>query len=132
MATRDTQAEDLRSRLANVLEAVRAGGELQPLEGSAGASDGGLVEVTAPGIQELSLVGDAVPPPAPGNVYRVWLGSATEWDFAQEFVPDDAGWVAITVAVDPARHDRIAICEEPAVSEPTTPGTVRWASNLGT
>ncbi len=130
VVTRDSEAEDLRARLANVMETVRAGGDVQPLAGAPGAADGGLVEVAAPDLERLSLVGHEVPSPAPGNVYRVWLGSATGWDLAGEFVPDEAGWVAITVPVDPARHDRIAICEEPAGSQPTTPGTVRWASTF--
>ncbi|MEX0755125.1 MAG: anti-sigma factor [Actinomycetota bacterium] len=133
MGTRATRAEDLRGRLANVLETVRAGGQLHPLEGSDTTSDGDLVEVTAPDLRQMSLYGPDVPPPAAGNVYRVWLGSSAtqDWDFAQEFVPDESGWVVVTLTIDPSRYDRIAVCEESEAVEPTTPGDeVRWAADL--
>jgi hypothetical protein len=131
MGVRASDEADLRSRLANVLDTVQAGGEAQPLEGSAGAADGGLVEVTTPDRQRFSLYGSDVPPPAPGYVYRLWLGSETTWDLAGEFVPED-GWVVLTITIDPSRHDRVAICEEPAASPATSPGPVRWSTTFGT
>ena len=114
-----------------MIDTVREGGELNPLEGR-GQPDGELVEVTAPQAERMYLYGTGVPQPASGNVYRAWLGTPDGgWDLAGEFVPDDAGWVVIGLTVDPA-HDQIWICEEPAGSVPSGPGTeIRWASEIG-
>ncbi|MEX2275690.1 MAG: anti-sigma factor [Actinomycetota bacterium] len=132
LGSRANRAEDLRARLGNVIDTVRQGGELNPLDGEGGRPDGELVEVSAPQAERMYLYGTEVPQPAPGNVYRAWLGNVEgDWDIAGEFVPDDAGWVVIGLTVDPA-YDRIVICEEPVGTAPSTPGPqVRWVTQIG-
>ena len=63
----------------------------------------------------------------PGEVYRLWLVSGDESHYVGEFVPNDAGVVALRVVVD-GEFDDVVVSVEPAASEPTSPGSLAWQS----
>jgi Anti-sigma-K factor rskA len=82
--------------------------------------------------QETSVVlfGSDVAPPAPGKVYRLWLGTGGAFRFVREFVPD-AGIVALFLRFDSRLYDEILITEEPVNTQPTTPhGAKRWIAEF--
>jgi anti-sigma factor RsiW len=114
-------ASDARARadlFQRALDAAR-------LPGATVTSLGPLSEVEAPGLEEFYLYGSGIPDPAPGTVYRVWLGAGGSYRHVLDFVPE--GGVAILhLEFDPNTFDEIVITQEPAGSEPTAPGAVRW------
>jgi hypothetical protein len=85
-----------------------------------------------PGQEEMSITGTAIPDPAPGHVYRLWLvqpgGAST---FAGAFLPEE-GFVALFFSVDLAAYSGMLITDEdestPIQRGPT--GHVRWATEL--
>lgn len=114
-------------------EAVRAmsqiGTTAVPLR-DGGRDDAQLVGVTGPHLQHLYLVGEGVPDPAPGNVYRLWLGGDGTFRLAAEFVPVE-GIVALEIVADTAGLDTVLVTEEPAIAPPGDPGPMeRWWSAL--
>jgi hypothetical protein len=119
------RANHAQAREAVVKDAIemaaRPGANLVPV--------GAVTEIGAPGLAEFYLYGDSVPPPAPGNVYRVWLVSGTTPTYVCEFVPD-RGFVAIGVPFDPSRYDALWITQAPEGSGQTLPtaADVIWHS----
>ncbi len=89
-----------------------------------------LTEISAPGLEHVYLVGQDIPMPAPGHVYRVWFGSAGQYTWVGDFLPSD-GLTLIRLTVDPSRYDRILITEEETGPAPAQPsGTARWSATL--
>jgi hypothetical protein len=88
---------------------------------------GPVREIGRPGIRELYLYGTDVPDPAPGKVYRLWLGSGSSYTYVGEFRPDD-GLVVLLFPFDPARYDSVLVTEEPEGSDHSQPGDEAWSS----
>jgi Anti-sigma-K factor rskA len=88
---------------------------------------GPATEVSAPGIDHFYVYSDDVEPPAPGNVYRLWLVRADETFYVGDFVPAPDGSVVLRVNADPDGWDRVLVTSEPAGSTPSTPGAPAWA-----
>jgi hypothetical protein len=96
-----------------------------------GGADGGsapVTEIRAPGVEVVYLVGHDIPEPAPGTVYRVWLGSGTSYTYVDEFLPEP-GVTLLRVQFTGGEFDRIVITEEPEAAPPTQPSdaSVRWS-----
>jgi len=90
------------------------------LESTTGSA-GGLVEVSAPGLEQMYLYGSDVPSPTQGSAYQLWLGAAGSYTpVGPQFIPE-AGVVLLELTVDPSRYDEILITEEPAGPTPSTP-----------
>lgn len=88
---------------------------------------GEVDEITAPGLEEIYIMGRVVPSPPTGSTYRLWAvspaGTAT---YIGDFVPV-AGLVALEVSIDPSAVDHLLVTVEPAGSEPGEPGQPAWA-----
>ncbi len=109
-------------RTANRSDATKV-----PLISSTGSR--GMTEVSAPGLEHVYLVGEAVPPPAPGMVYRVWFHSTEGWKWAGDFLPDP-GITVLELAI-PTRVDEIRITEEPEGARGNGPAdTERWSATF--
>lgn len=121
LGTRARDAEAQRGTALEVLNAMGQPGAVPvSLESSTGSA-GGLVEVSAPGLEQMYLYGSDVPSPAQGSAYQLWLGTAGSYTpVGPQFVPE-AGLVLLELTVDPSRYDEILITEEPAGSTPSTP-----------
>ena len=65
------------------------------------------------------MVGNDVPMPPEGTVYRVWLLAGTQATFATDFVPEP-GMMVVELEFDPSQYDRVLISVEPAGSKPDT------------
>jgi hypothetical protein len=98
-----------------------------PLTGT-GGENSDVTEITAPGVEVIYLVGHDVPMPAPGMVYRVWLGNGSSFTYVDEFLPE-VGTTVLSVRFDAAAFDRIVITEEAESSDPSQPSetNVRWS-----
>jgi anti-sigma-K factor RskA len=96
---------------------------------SIGAADPGgpdpVLGVTAPKQRQLYLVGQDIPVPQPGYVYRIWLIEEGTPVYAGEFVGGEDVTVEV-IEVDPAVLDSVRITVERAGSEPTAPGRIVW------
>jgi hypothetical protein len=89
---------------------------------------GGLVGI--PNVERVVLVGRGLPLPAPGNVYRVWLGADGSYVPVADFLPED-GVVVLGLRVDRQRFDELLITEEPdAPPGPAPRGVRRWSAPL--
>jgi hypothetical protein len=99
-----------------------------PLTGT-GSTASDVTEISAPGVEVIYLVGHDVPRPAPGMVYRVWLGTGSSYTYVDEFLPE-VGVTVLRIQFDAAApFDRIVITEEPASADPSQPSetNVRWS-----
>ena len=72
---------------------------------------GPVQEISAPGEEHLYVMGEGVPSPPAGSVYRVWLVADGVPTFAGDFVPE-GGEVFLDVAFDPSLHDDLWISIE--------------------
>ena len=131
LGSRVSRAEAQRGKLLGLMQALQRPGanhvSLQPqgtaspgMQGSASP----MMEVSGPSLEHMYVVGQDVPQPAPGNEYRLWLGSGGTFQAVEggTFLPED-GLVVLELTVDPSRYDEILITEEPAGSNPSTPST---------
>jgi hypothetical protein len=84
-----------------------------------------ITEISHPGTERFYLVGNDVPVPPEGTVYRVWLLSGTQATYATDFVPEP-GMMVVELQFDPSQYDRILISVEPAGSTPDTPEIAVW------
>jgi hypothetical protein len=127
---RASRIEDRAGTLGEAVQAMSVfGTSAFPLQ-DGGAEDSSLVGVTGPGLEHLYLVGQRVPDPGPGNVYRLWLERGGDYFLAEEFVPEE-GVVVLEVVVDPTGLDGLMVTEEPAADSPQEPGGVpRWSTSL--
>ena len=112
--------------------ATLAAADLQTIGGVLARPDahtndlGAVDEVTLPDRSEFYLWGEDVPPPPPGQVYRLWLLVGGEAHYVGEIVPDPAGVVAIHVEVE-GTYDEVVVTTEAAAEPPGQPtgGLVR-------
>lgn len=88
---------------------------------------GPVQEISAPGEEHLYVMGEGVPAPPAGSVYRVWLVSDGVPTFAGDFVPE-GGEVFLDVTFDPSRHDDLWISIEPAGASTDAPTGADWWS----
>lgn len=100
--------------------------ELAGREGATTTELGPATEVTAPGMDHFYVYGDDVPPPAPGEVYRLWLVRDGDLRYVGDFVPAPDGSVVLRVDVDPQDWDRVLVTSEPATASPS-PGAAAWS-----
>jgi hypothetical protein len=84
-----------------------------------------ITEISDPGTERFYLVGNDVPTPPEGTVYRVWLLSGNQATFATDFVPEP-GMMVVELEFDPSLYDRVLISVEPAGSTPDTPEIAVW------
>jgi hypothetical protein len=89
---------------------------------------GPVHEVSAPGEEEFYVMGDGVPSPPEGMVYRVWLVSAGTPTFVGDFLPE-GGQVFLVVPYDPSSYDDLWISVEPADEPTDVPTDVRWRAS---
>ena len=89
-----------------------------------------ITGISAPGIAHIDLIGEDVPPPAPGHAYWVWFGNGTGFVRRGTFEVHP-GLMILRITIDPSKFDRILITEEPAGAPPSSPsGAWRWAASL--
>ena len=89
---------------------------------------GPVNEVSAPGEEEFYVMGEGVPSPPAGMVYRVWLVSGGTPTFVGDFLPE-AGRVFLVVPFDPSSYDDLWISIEPAGSPADAPTDVQWRAS---
>jgi hypothetical protein len=78
----------------------------------------------------MYLFSTDVPDPAPGHVYRLWLGRDGDYVKTIEFLPDD-GFVELHLLVDLTVFDEILITEESTAPPGSQPGGIlRWIMTL--
>jgi hypothetical protein len=76
------------------------------------------------------LFGTDIPDPAPGKVYRLWLGQGGQFTWVHDFDPDD-GLVVLPLVFDASRFDQILITEESSSEDPSVPrGSRHWSAAL--
>jgi len=79
---------------------------------------------------EVALFGTDVRPPAPGSVYRLWLGDRESFRHVVDFTPED-GLVIVLLEFDPRQFDRILVTEESTDDPGSAPaGPLRWSASL--
>ena len=119
--TQGLDASDARNRAAlfqgAIDAAARPDATLVPV--------GPMTEVQAEGLRETYLYGSGIPEPAPGTVYRLWLGSGGTYSHVLDFTPEK-GVVILHLEFDPGEFDEILVTQEPAGSEPGEPGDPLW------
>jgi len=90
---------------------------------------GPMQELSAPGEEILYVMGDGVPMPPEGSVYRAWIVNDGTPTFVGEFLPEE-GRVFLEIPFDPAVHDDLWISVEPADAPTDEPvSTERWSAS---
>lgn len=121
--TQGIQASDARKQ-ADLVQAVL---DLSQQPDASMVPVGPVTEYGRPGVRELYIYGTGVPDPAPGMVYRLWLGSGSSYTWVADFRPDE-GLVILHGQFDPALYDRIVVTEVPEGSAHTQPVDETWSS----
>ena len=80
---------------------------------------------SAPGLEELYVIGSGIETPPAGLTYRLWTVNEQGETWVGDFVPVD-GRIVLRVAVDPSTVDDLLVTLEPADSEPSQPGEPAW------
>ena len=121
--TQGIAASDARKRIALVQDAL----DLSRQPDASRVAVGPVTEIGRAGVRELYIYGTHVPDPAPGTVYRLWLGTGTSYTWVGDFLPE-AGIVILQFPFDPSRYDRVVVTEEPEGSVPAQPVGELWSS----
>lgn len=128
LGRRADQASSLLGTLTSALAGMPAGASPLGFHEEDPRAAGSLVGI--PNLERVVLVGEHVPPPAPGHVYRVWVGRDGAYEPLADFVPE-GGIVILELAVDRSRVDEILVTEEPdAPPGPAPAGIRRWSAAL--
>ena len=126
--TQSLRVSSTKSRFDNIASAMdfatRPGASMVQVN-SASADKEPITEISRPGVERFYLVGNDVPMPPEGTVYRVWLLSGTQATWAKDFLPVQ-GITVVPLELDPSLYDCILISEEPAGSVPDTPEGAVW------
>ena len=126
--TQNMRVNDTRSRMDDIRSAMdfatRPGASMVQVDSSDSDTEP-ITEISHPGTERFYLVGNDVPMPPEGTVYRVWLLSGTQATYATDFVPEP-GMMVVELEFDPSQYDRILISVEPAGSTPDTPEIAVW------
>ena len=88
---------------------------------------GPVREISAPGERLVYVIGEGVPSPPAGTVYRVWLVSGGVPTFVEDFLPE-GGEVFLSIPFDPARYDDLWISIDPAGAPTDSPTSGDWWS----
>jgi hypothetical protein len=88
---------------------------------------GPVQEISAPGEEHIVVMGEGVPAPPPGSVYRVWLVAGDVPTFVGDFVPE-GGRVFLDIPFDPSRYDDLWISIEPVDAPTDAPSNPEWWS----
>jgi hypothetical protein len=100
--------------------------ELAAAPGSERTTIGPITEVEPSGVREFYVVGEHVPQPPFGTVYRLWATTADGYWYLNEFLPSSTGLVAFRVSVDPTTVEDVFVTVEPIGSVPSEPGAPAW------
>ena len=112
-------------RTANRSDATKV-----PLVDASAQAQAPMTEISAPGLQHIYLIGEDVPPPAPGMVYRVWFRSGDSYRYAGE-IDVRPGVTVVEITIDSTQYDEILITEEPGGEPAAGPsGTERWSATF--
>ncbi len=126
--TQNMRVNDTRSRMDDIRSAMdfatRPGASMVQVDSSDSNTEP-ITEISHPGTERFYLVGNDVPMPPEGAVYRVWLLSGTQATFATDFVPEP-GMMVVELEFDPSLYDRILISVEMEGSTPDTPEIAVW------
>jgi len=126
--SQNMRVNDTRSRMDDIRSAMdfatRPGASTVQVDSSDSDTEP-ITEISHPGTERFYLVGNDVPMPPEGTVYRVWLLSGTQATYATDFVPEP-GMMVVELEFDPSQYDRILISVEPAGSTPDTPEIAVW------
>jgi hypothetical protein len=132
LGLRANHAEDRATTLANVMDvATRTDASHVLLNPSGSATGSPMQEVSAPGVEDIYFYGRDIPDPAPGHVYRVWLGKGGQFVPRGVFIPDQ-GIALFKLRINPNLFDEILITEDVAGSIPAqpSPASHRWEATL--
>src|SRR4029077_16490567 len=126
--TQSLRVNTTKSRFNDIASAMdfatRPGASMVQVNSNSGDKEP-ITEISKPGVERFYLVGNGVPMPPEGTVYRVWLLSGSHATWAKDFLPAP-GFTVVPLEFDPSRFDSILISEEPAGSVPDTPEGAVW------
>jgi hypothetical protein len=125
---RATNANERTDLMREALDAASRPGASQTTLTGTGTSGPPMTEIRAPGVEVLYLVCHDVAPPAPGTIYRIWVGSGGTYAFVSQFEPEP-DLTVLRLEFDPATVDRVLITEEPIDRAPVQPdpAAIRWS-----
>ena len=107
--TQNMRVNDTRSRMDDIRSAMdfatRPGASMVQVDSSDSDTEP-ITEISQPGRERFYLVGNDVPMPPEGTVYRVWLLSGTQATCATDFVPEP-GMMVVELEFDPSQYDRV-------------------------
>jgi hypothetical protein len=83
-------------------------------------------EITAPGREEVYVMGTRVSSPPAGFTYRLWTVNDEQANYVGDFQPI-AGVVVLELSIDPST-ERLLVTMEPSGSEPGSPGQPAWSA----
>jgi hypothetical protein len=123
-----TISQSMRANDADVrAEALANAAQLATRPDANRVEVGPVHELTAPGEEHVYVMGDGVPEPPAGSVYRVWLVSGGDPTFVGEFMPTE-GRVFLDIPYDPTRYDDLWISVEPVDAATDAPTSADWWS----
>lgn len=123
-----TISQSMRANEADVrAEAFANAAQLATRPDASRVEVGPVHEITAPGEEHVYVMGDGVPEPPAGSVYRVWLVSGSDPVFVGEFAPVE-GRVFLDIPYDPTRYDDLWISIEPVDAATDAPTSADWWS----
>jgi hypothetical protein len=123
-----TISQSMRANDADVrAEALANAAQLATRPDANRVEVGPVHELTAPGEEHVYVMGDGVPEPPAGSVYRVWLVAGGDPTFVGEFMPTE-GRVFLEIPYDPTRYDDLWISVEPVDAATDAPTSADWWS----
>jgi hypothetical protein len=123
-----TISQSMRANDADVrAEALANAAQLATRPDASTVEVGPVNEITAPGHEHVYVMGEGVPEPPSGSVYRVWLVSDGAATFVGDFLPDE-GRVFLDIPYDPSRYDDLWISIEPIDASTDGPSSADWWS----
>jgi hypothetical protein len=117
----------VQSRLADAMGLVASPKSSKiPLQTQQQPAAAHMLAVYDPDAQQLLVLGGNIPDPAPGHVYRLWLGRGGTFLRSLAFLPED-GIVVLGLYVNLGGYDAMMITEENAGPPGPSPrGVRRW------
>lgn len=123
-----TVSQNIRANNADVrADALANAAQLATRPDARMVEVGPVQEISAPGEEHLYVMGEGVPAPPAGSVYRVWLVADGIPTFAGDFVPE-GGQVFLDIPFDPSRDDDLWISIEPVDAPSDAPTASDWWS----
>ena len=89
---------------------------------------GPITEVAPADVEEFYVIGENIPQPPIGTVYRLWAVTTDGPEYLFEFLPSSTGLVALKVSMDATPIQELIVTVEPIDSEPSEPGAPAWES----